>query len=171
VPECNLARSFGCHELALDLVCGADFFCTLMCGAGPGDLRGSRGSGSAKNMKKTRPEYSGQTAFRYPIQPRSSAKCSLERTTSLRGRHPEPPLRTPTPVAGTLSNELATCKLPEPYFSPRGLAEISSFLGVCAGLDLVVLGWSRPRGGRDRYSNRFDLNSALVRPYFGHNST
>jgi len=58
----------------------------------------------------------------------------------------------------------ATCKLLEPYFSPLGLAGISGF-GVDSGLDLVVLGWSRlPRGGGDRYSNRFDLNSTLIRP-------
>ena len=28
------------HEMALELVSGADFWCKLMCGAGPVDLRG-----------------------------------------------------------------------------------------------------------------------------------
>ena len=31
------------REMALELVSGADFLCNLMCGAGPVDLRGSRG--------------------------------------------------------------------------------------------------------------------------------
>ena len=31
------------REMALELVSGADFLCKLMCGAGPDDLRGSRG--------------------------------------------------------------------------------------------------------------------------------
>ena len=31
------------REIALELVSGADFWCKLMCGAGPVDLRGSRG--------------------------------------------------------------------------------------------------------------------------------
>ena len=31
------------REMALELVSGADFLCELMCGAGPVDLRGSRG--------------------------------------------------------------------------------------------------------------------------------
>ena len=30
------------REMALEMVCGADFLCKLMCGAGPVDLRGSR---------------------------------------------------------------------------------------------------------------------------------
>ena len=31
VPEGNLAGFFGCREAALELVCGADFSCKLMC--------------------------------------------------------------------------------------------------------------------------------------------
>ena len=53
--------------MALEWVCGADFSCNLMCGAGPGDLGGSRGSISAGNPRKTGPEISSQTACRYPI--------------------------------------------------------------------------------------------------------
>jgi len=52
--------------LALELVCGANFSWKLMCGAGPGDLGGSRGSASAENPRKTWPKISSQTAFRYP---------------------------------------------------------------------------------------------------------
>ena len=33
----------GCREMALELVCGADFSWKLMCRAGPGDLRGPGG--------------------------------------------------------------------------------------------------------------------------------
>ena len=44
VPEGSLAGFFGCHEIALELICGAGFAWKLMCGAGPGDLGGSRGS-------------------------------------------------------------------------------------------------------------------------------
>jgi len=49
----------------LELVCGADFSWKLMCGAGPGDLGGSRGSLSVENPWKSGPTISGQTAFRY----------------------------------------------------------------------------------------------------------
>ena len=52
VPEGSLAGSFVRHHLALELVCGTDFSFKLMCGAGPGDLRGSWGSVSAKNLGK-----------------------------------------------------------------------------------------------------------------------
>ena len=54
--------------MASELVCGADFSCKLMCGAGPGDQGGSRGSDSAENHRKTGPKISSQTAFRYPGQ-------------------------------------------------------------------------------------------------------
>jgi len=37
-----------------------------MCGAGPGDLGGSRGSASAENPEKTGLKISSITAFRYP---------------------------------------------------------------------------------------------------------
>ena len=53
--------------MALELVCGADFSWKLMCGAGPGDLGGSRGSASAGNLGKTGPKISSQAAFRYPV--------------------------------------------------------------------------------------------------------
>ena len=51
---------------ALELVHGLDFSRKLMCGAGPGDLGGSRGPDSADNPGKTGPKISGQTAFKYP---------------------------------------------------------------------------------------------------------
>jgi len=47
VPEGSLAGLFGCHEMALELVSGADFWCKLMSGAGPVDLGGSRGRSPA----------------------------------------------------------------------------------------------------------------------------
>ena len=57
---------FARHHSALELVYGADFSWRLICGAGPGDLGGSRGSISAKVLGKTGPKISSQTAFRYP---------------------------------------------------------------------------------------------------------
>ena len=65
VPEGSLAGFLGYHELGLEVVRGADFSWKLMCGAGPGDLGGSRGSASAENPGKTVPKVSSQTAFRY----------------------------------------------------------------------------------------------------------
>ena len=55
------------HHLALDLVCGVDFSCKFMCGAGPGDLGRSQGSGPAEISGKTGTKISSQTAFRYPV--------------------------------------------------------------------------------------------------------
>ena len=67
VPESSLTGFLGYRDMALELVCGADFSCCkLMCGPGPGDLGGSRGSVSAKISGKTAPKLSSQTAFRYP---------------------------------------------------------------------------------------------------------
>ena len=59
----GLAGFFECRDMALELVRGADFSWELMCGAGPGDLGGSRGSGSAENPGKTESKISSQTAF------------------------------------------------------------------------------------------------------------
>ena len=56
VPEGSLAGFFVRRHLALELVCGADFSWELMCGAGPGDLGGSRGSDSAKNSPRAPPD-------------------------------------------------------------------------------------------------------------------
>jgi len=67
VPEGSLEGFFGCRETALELICGADFSCKLMCRAGPGDPGGSRGAASAENPRKTGPKISCQTAFRYPV--------------------------------------------------------------------------------------------------------
>jgi len=68
VPEGSLAGFCVRHHLALESVCGADFSWKVMCGAGPGDLGGSRGSASTENPKKTGPKISSQTALRYPGQ-------------------------------------------------------------------------------------------------------
>ena len=35
VPEGSLAGFFGRRDMSLEMVCGDDFSCTLMCGAGP----------------------------------------------------------------------------------------------------------------------------------------
>ena len=43
VPEGSLAGVCGCHEMALELVSGADFWCKLMYRGSPGDLGRSRG--------------------------------------------------------------------------------------------------------------------------------
>ena len=66
VPEGSLAGFFGCRDMALEFVCGADFSWKLMGGAGPGHLGGSRGSISTGNPGKTVPKISSQTAFRHP---------------------------------------------------------------------------------------------------------
>ena len=55
-PGCLKAvwRDFlGCRETALELVCGADFSCRLVCGAVPGDLGGRPGG-------RVRPEIQGK---------------------------------------------------------------------------------------------------------------
>ena len=69
------------HEIALEMVCGADFACKFTCGAGPGDLGGSPGSVPGENPGNTGPEVSGQTAFRYPGHPgkyTASARMMLD---------------------------------------------------------------------------------------------
>ena len=68
VPEGSVAGFFVRRHLALELVCGADCSCILMCRAGPGDLEGSRGLISAQNPWKTGPKISSQTAFRHPAK-------------------------------------------------------------------------------------------------------
>ena len=60
------AKAHKGREMALELVCGADFSCKLMFRASPGDLGGSRVSISVGNPGKTGPKISSQTAFRYP---------------------------------------------------------------------------------------------------------
>jgi len=52
VLEGGLAGAFGCHEIALEFVSGADFWCKLMCRASPGYLEGSRGRSSALAPEK-----------------------------------------------------------------------------------------------------------------------
>ena len=48
VPEGSPAGFFGHREMALELVCGADFSWKLICGAVPCDLGRSRGAASAE---------------------------------------------------------------------------------------------------------------------------
>ena len=47
VPEGSLPGVFVCHEMALELVSGADFWCKLMSLGSPGDLGWSRGRSPA----------------------------------------------------------------------------------------------------------------------------
>jgi len=72
--------------MALELVCGAGFSCELMCGAGPGDLRGSRGSVSAENPGRTGPKISSHIAFRYP-----AGDQTLDFRARQRALRPRPP--------------------------------------------------------------------------------
>ena len=48
VLEGSLAGTFARHHLPLELACGANFACNLMCWAGPGDLGESRVSAGRK---------------------------------------------------------------------------------------------------------------------------
>ena len=50
----------GCCNMASELVCGADLPWSSMCGAGPRDLGGSRGSVSAENAMKNEPKIQGK---------------------------------------------------------------------------------------------------------------
>ena len=60
VPEGNLAGCFVRHGMALEWVCGADFSWKLMCWAGPGDLRGSRGP--------IQPKIQGKPGQQFPVR-------------------------------------------------------------------------------------------------------
>ena len=62
---CLAPRIFGCRETALELVSGADFSCTLMCGAGPGDL-GVPGIGFGRKSKENRAENLQPNCFQVP---------------------------------------------------------------------------------------------------------
>ena len=62
----TLPRGIENRELALELVCGADFWCNRHCETSPVDLEGFWGQVWPKIGRKTTPENSGQTAFRYP---------------------------------------------------------------------------------------------------------
>jgi len=74
-----------------------------MCGAGPGDLGGLRGSVSAENHGKTGPKVFSQTAFRYP----GVAKPKSGEVSILAG-----PVFGPTcgPVGGDFGHEKDLCK-------------------------------------------------------------
>ena len=80
LPEGSLAGSCWFHEMALELVCGADFSCKLMCGAGPGDLGGPGGwlrstiqgkpgrKSPAKLLSSSYPNYATETRREAPLQ-------------------------------------------------------------------------------------------------------
>ena len=68
VPEGSVAGVSVRYHLVLELVCGSDFSCKLMCRAGPRRSRGVPGSISTENPGKTGPKISSQTAFRYPAK-------------------------------------------------------------------------------------------------------
>ena len=67
VPKGSLAGVFGCHEMALELVSGSNFWCNLMSGGSPGRSNGDV-PGSIPDLKprRTGPNNFNQTAFRYP---------------------------------------------------------------------------------------------------------
>ncbi len=68
VPEGSLAGIFWRHEMALELVCRADFWCNRHCRTSPVLLEGLWGQVWPKTGRKPTPEISGQTAFRYPVR-------------------------------------------------------------------------------------------------------
>ena len=68
VPEGSLAGVFGCREIALELVSGADYSCKLMHrGVGSRRSKGVPGSISGLKPGKTESKFFSQTAFRYPF--------------------------------------------------------------------------------------------------------
>ena len=64
--EGSLAGVFGCHETALELVSGADFFVQIDVPGKPRRSRGVPGSIFGLKPRKTGPKIFCQTAFRYP---------------------------------------------------------------------------------------------------------
>ena len=62
-PETSTADTGYCHEVALELVSGADFLCKLMCGAGPVDLRGSQGPRGRPDPENDRFSAKSQSFF------------------------------------------------------------------------------------------------------------
>ena len=55
VPEGSLAGIFWRHEMALELVCRADFWCNRHCKTSPVVLEGLWGPSLAENRPKTGP--------------------------------------------------------------------------------------------------------------------
>ncbi len=67
VLECSLAGICWCHEMALELVCRAEFWCNRHCKQDePRRSTCSLGPSLAAHRPKTDPNMSGQTAIRYP---------------------------------------------------------------------------------------------------------
>ena len=66
MPEDSL-RFFVRHEMALDLVCRADFSCKLNCRVSPGDLEGSWGPGRGRDRAGTDHRPGGRGRFRAGI--------------------------------------------------------------------------------------------------------
>ena len=63
VPEGSLAGGCGCHEMTLELVYGADFWCKLMFRASPGDRWGVAGSVFGLKPRKTGPIFLARLFF------------------------------------------------------------------------------------------------------------
>jgi len=83
VPEGSLAGVVVRCHLALELACGLDFSRRLMCGAGPGDLGGPRGSALAENKKTARKSSarlpSGTQSIDLPCLPSGTAAAKRRR--------------------------------------------------------------------------------------------
>ena len=86
--------------MASELVCGADFSCKLMCGAGPGDLGGARGSASAENPGKTGPKISSQTAFGCPVSQSHGSGAEHPAVGPRQGRSPGGVAKAESPAKG-----------------------------------------------------------------------
>ena len=81
VPEGSLAGFFVRHEMALELVCGADFSCKLNCRASPGDLEGSWG--------QVWPKIPGNPTRKFPARLPSGTQLNHRYGSN---RSPDPPI-------------------------------------------------------------------------------
>jgi hypothetical protein len=67
VPEGNTAGFVWCHEVASELIGGADFWCSLHCNMRPVVLDVFGGHSLAETQPNTDPQISSPIAVRYPI--------------------------------------------------------------------------------------------------------
>ena len=70
---------FGCREMALEFVCGANFSWTWICGAGPGDIGGPGG--------RLRPEIQGKPGRKSPARLPSCTHVKEKTATGLDPGH------------------------------------------------------------------------------------